>query len=257
MIKVSASTKTHHAGVFSVTHPAHVQHTESLPEHKGMDDSLLARLGDSAPVLPVEKCLLTVNSVAGAVAVMDEELVMLGSNGKIPSYMLENTLGDPTRAVKIRRALISRETHTKTLETSLYQWNIMITPRSWMLYLPMATTEGCLVASTSRGCKAITLGGGASTILLADGMTRCPCIEFASISEAADCKLWIEGDGLEIMQEAFNSTTSFGRLHKLKVLVAGRLVSAPILILLAHSIVLKYGGDVREFNSNISTKFQI
>lgn len=44
--------------------------------------------------------------------------------------------------------------------------------------VPMATTEGCLVASTHRGCKAITLSGGATVVVTADGMTRGPCVKF-------------------------------------------------------------------------------
>jgi len=35
----------------------------------------------------------------------------------------------------------------------------------------MATTEGCLVASTNRGCKAIYVFRGASAVVLRDGMT--------------------------------------------------------------------------------------
>jgi hydroxymethylglutaryl-CoA reductase (NADPH) len=55
------------------------------------------------------------------------------------------------------------------------------------IHIPMATTEGCLVASTARGCKAINAGGGATTIVIADGMTRGPCVEFPNITRAADC----------------------------------------------------------------------
>ena len=42
----------------------------------------------------------------GASTLLDEEVLMLVDIGKIPSYSLEKTLGDYTRAVKIRRCLI-------------------------------------------------------------------------------------------------------------------------------------------------------
>ena len=39
------------------------------------------------------------------------------------------------------------------------------------IYIPMATIEGCLVASMNRGCKAISQGSGVSAMLLRDGIT--------------------------------------------------------------------------------------
>ncbi len=36
-------------------------------------------------------------------------------------------------------------------------------------HLPMATTEGCLVASTHRGCKAISSSGGATAVVMQNG----------------------------------------------------------------------------------------
>ncbi|XP_045427560.1 3-hydroxy-3-methylglutaryl-Coenzyme A reductase isoform X4 [Pipistrellus kuhlii] len=89
--------------------------------------------------------------------------------------------------------------------------------------VPMATTEGCLVASTNRGCRAIGLGGGASSRILADGMTRGPVVRLPRASDSAEVKAWLETpEGFTVMKEAFDSTSRFARLQKLHMSVAGR-----------------------------------
>lgn len=89
----------------------------------------------------------------------------------------------------------------------------------------MATAEGTLVASTSRGCKALNAGGGVTTVVVADGMTRGPAIDFPSIIEAAKAKRWIDHeDGYDVLKEAFESTSRFAKLQSLKVALAGRTV---------------------------------
>jgi len=85
------------------------------------------------------------------------------------------------------------------------------------LPIPMATTEGALVASTSRGCKALNAGGGVTTVLHKDAMTRGPALDFPTITAAAEAKAWLDSDeGATTMKVAFNSTTRFGRLLSLK-----------------------------------------
>lgn len=89
--------------------------------------------------------------------------------------------------------------------------------------IPMATAEGTLVASASRGCKALNAGGGVTTVLLADGMTRGPAIDFPSISAAAEAKLWIsDPDGYRTLKTAFESTSRFAKLQSIKTAMAGR-----------------------------------
>ncbi|KAL2480868.1 hydroxy methylglutaryl CoA reductase 1 [Abeliophyllum distichum] len=58
--------------------------------------------------------------------------------------------------------------------------------------VPMATTEGCLVASANRGCKAIFAFRGATSVLFRDGMTRAPVVRFASTKRAMELKFFLE-----------------------------------------------------------------
>lgn len=50
-------------------------------------------------------------------------------------------------------------------------------------YIPLATTEGALVASVNRGCKAITESGGASVLVVRKGTTRGPVFKVNSLEE--------------------------------------------------------------------------
>lgn len=182
----------------------------------------------------------------------DEELIEMSLRGKIPGYALEKTLGDKTRAVKIRRGLVSRTHATREtstlLESSLlpykdYNYDLVhgaccenvvgylplplgvagpILVDGQNYFLPMATTEGVLVASTSRGAKAINAGGGAVTVVTGDGMTRGPCIGFESLVRAGAAKNWLDSDeGQKTMKDAFNSTSRFARLQSMKSAIAG------------------------------------
>ncbi|KAG8761905.1 3-hydroxy-3-methylglutaryl-coenzyme A (HMG-CoA) reductase isozyme [Ceratobasidium sp. 428] len=187
----------------------------------------------------------------GAAVLTDEEVVLLGQRGKIAPYALEKVLGDFERAVRVRRALISRASATKTLEGSALPMKdydyarvqgaccenvvgympipvgiagpLMIDGESYPI--PMATAEGTLVASTSRGCKALNAGGGVTTVLTQDAMTRGPAIEFPSVTLAAQAKRWVDSPkGASILREAFDSTSRFARLQKLKCAIAGRTI---------------------------------
>ncbi|KAM7216561.1 3-hydroxy-3-methylglutaryl-coenzyme A reductase [Rhypophila decipiens] len=182
----------------------------------------------------------------------DEDVVALSMRGKIPGYALEKTLKDFTRAVKVRRTIISRTKATADLTNLLdrsklpyqnYNWAqvhgaccenvigympipvgvagpLVVDGQSY--FIPMATTEGVLVASTSRGCKAINSGGGAVTVLTADGMTRGPCVGFETLERAGAAKLWLDSEkGQATMKKAFNSTSRFARLETMKTAMAG------------------------------------
>lgn len=170
---------------------------------------------------------------------------------KLPLYSLEQKLADSFRAVEIRREAISVLAKAPTLNTAElphenYDYDRVFgsccenvvgfipLPLGIMgplivdgisYHIPMATTEGCLVASATRGCKAINAGGGATTLLTRDGMTRGPCVRFSSLLRSGTCKLWLDSEeGQEKIKKTFDSTSRFARLQHIKTALAGDLL---------------------------------
>jgi len=87
-------------------------------------------------------------------------------------------------------------------------------------YLPLATTEGALVASVNRGCSAITRSGGAEVRILHDGMTRAPVFAARSVAHAKQAVDWVAGHEAEL-RSAAESTTSHGKLTGIMPFIAG------------------------------------
>ncbi|RCV31816.1 hypothetical protein SETIT_6G208200v2 [Setaria italica] len=176
----------------------------------------------------------------------DEEIVASVVAGKIPSYVLETRLGDCRRAAGIRREAVRRITGREIeglpldgfdyasilgqcceLPVGYVQLPVGIAGPLLLdgqrFYVPMATTEGCLVASTNRGCKAIAESGGANSVVLRDGMTRAPVARLPTARRAAEVRAFLEDPAnFETLSMVFNRSSRFARLKSVQCAMAGR-----------------------------------
>ncbi|MDT7888938.1 MAG: hydroxymethylglutaryl-CoA reductase (NADPH) [Desulfurococcales archaeon] len=87
-------------------------------------------------------------------------------------------------------------------------------------YIPLATTEGALVASVSRGSKAITMSGGAFATVYRDGMTRAPLFKTTSVKKAVELSRWVL-ENIENIRRVAESTTRHGKLVSVEPYIAG------------------------------------
>jgi hydroxymethylglutaryl-CoA reductase (NADPH) len=90
-------------------------------------------------------------------------------------------------------------------------------------YLPLATTEGALLASVNRGCSVIAAADGANARVLKSGMTRAPVFRVDDVVEAEALVSWVR-DHTERLVEAAESTTSHGELLDVTPYVVGNSV---------------------------------
>ncbi|KAI3878583.1 hypothetical protein MKX03_008045 [Papaver bracteatum] len=176
----------------------------------------------------------------------DEEVIKSVVSGNLPSYSLESKLGDCKRAASIRREALQRMTGRSLdglpLEGFDYEsilgqccempvgyvqipvgiaGPLLLDGREYSV--PMATTEGCLIASTNRGCKAIYVSGGATSVLLQDAMTRAPVVRFGTAKRASELKFFMEDlNNFDTLAHVFNKSSRFGRLQKVQCAIAGK-----------------------------------
>nr|CAD7433645.1 unnamed protein product [Timema monikensis] len=229
-------------------------------EHKEVQTDLVdtpdtqpsSPVGISSPLCPaetrsIEECLAIYKSEAGAEALTDDEAVQLVKCGHIPTYQLEKAMANPERGVHLRRKIVGNAGNFVNALADLPYQNydyskvmgaccenvigympvpvglagpLLLDGR--LVYVPMATTEGCLVASTNRGSRALMKCGVTSRIV-ADGMTRGPVVRFTSIARASEVMEWMQSDeNFESMKRSFDSTSGYARLTKIQIRIAGR-----------------------------------
>ncbi len=83
-------------------------------------------------------------------------------------------------------------------------------------YVPMATSEGALLASYSRGAHIASVSGGVSVACMADSITRAPAFVFTNMREAMDFTNWLIPQ-FEKFHEIVSKTTRFGKLLDIQV----------------------------------------
>ena len=88
-------------------------------------------------------------------------------------------------------------------------------------FVPLATTEGTLVASYNRGMKLLCESGGVTTTVVDDAMQRAPVFVFKSAREAREFSVWVKENFAEIKAKA-ETTTSVGQLRDIQRFPASR-----------------------------------
>jgi hydroxymethylglutaryl-CoA reductase (NADPH) len=90
-------------------------------------------------------------------------------------------------------------------------------------YIPMATTEGTLVASYNRGMRVLTECGGVKATVVKHSMQRSPVFELNDALEARSLCEWMDAHLHDIRRVA-EATTSAGKLIEIGRYILGRLL---------------------------------
>lgn len=177
-----------------------------------------------------------------------KELLQKVLNGEIKIYQIENFTKTPKEAVELRREVIEKlrkvsldhigrysldpnNLFGKNIENMIGAVQVpmgIIGPlkvngnyAKGDFYVPMATSEGALLASTNRGASVITSSGGAITTIFRDGMTRAPVIKLNSSRDYYKITEFIDNNFNEIKNEA-EKDSRFRKLKRIVPYLVGR-----------------------------------
>ncbi len=89
--------------------------------------------------------------------------------------------------------------------------------------IPLATTEGTLVASYNRGIKLLNLCGGVHCCVIGDSMQRAPVFIFKNAREGREFVRWVEENLPKIREEA-EATSSVAKLQYIDPYLSNKFV---------------------------------
>ncbi|NIK72768.1 hydroxymethylglutaryl-CoA reductase (NADPH) [Thermonema lapsum] len=87
--------------------------------------------------------------------------------------------------------------------------------------IPLATSEGTLVASYNRGMKVLNLSGGVTCTVIGDAMQRAPVFIFENAREAREFAKWVEDNFDHIAREA-EATSSVAKLKEIDTYLSNK-----------------------------------
>jgi hydroxymethylglutaryl-CoA reductase (NADPH) len=91
------------------------------------------------------------------------------------------------------------------------------------IYVPMATTEGTLVASYNRGMRLLRECGGVTVTIVERYMQRAPVFHFDGARDARDFGLWLDAN-FNGVKRAAETTTSVGKLSHIEKYSVGAML---------------------------------
>lgn len=98
---------------------------------------------------------------------------------------------------------------------------LSINYKPYSTYIPLATTEGALVASASRGCKAINESGGTNVEIKLIGTTRGPVFKINNLEHERKIISWIKSHH-QLISEVAQKTSSHLKLLKIDTSLVGK-----------------------------------
>lgn len=181
-----------------------------------------------------------------------KDIIQKLKNGEMKLYEVDKYSSSAEQAIDIRRKFIEETTNTKLNTISNYTLDMESASKKNIenpigtiqipigvagplkingeytenkdFYVPLATSEGALVASVNRGCSTITEAGGVNARVIDDKMTRAPVIKAKSGVQAIEIKKWFE-DNFQKLKKIAESTTNHGKLLKIDpILVVGNYI---------------------------------
>ncbi len=180
---------------------------------------------------------------------MTEELIKQLVDGKLKWYQVEDKLdGDNDKATEVRRKAVEKITGKElkhighhnidmkramkaNIENSIGVVQIPmgisgpITVKGDYAdgdyLIPLATTEGALVASVSRGMSVINASGGAQSTIFKKGTTRAPCVMAPTARKAKEVSDWILANKDEV-KKVVEETDPFIKFGDVVPYIVGR-----------------------------------